>query len=146
MLFGTGSAKFERSGSIVTLEHSNLAPNYAIRNISVITSVYDHFHTYDFLGDYSEFTVQLNLWKYQSLTETPSDKYNEIYPFLYTLVYFWPHEDGQAVSGSDDEHMPFFIDSIQHSYLFGSQADANEDVLFIHFKSEGYTNLTGSLV
>ena len=145
MIFGTGSAKFDNSGSTVLLENSTIIPEYSDRNISIVTSIYDHYHTYEFLGDYSEFTVKLNLWKYTSLTENPIDKYNEIYPYLFTSVHFWPHEDGNPIM-SDTGTASFFIDDMKHSYLFGEQADANEDVLYIHFKSEGYTNLSGSIL
>lgn len=142
MIFGTGSVKFERSGSEVLLENCLIEPNYTLRNIGIRTAVYDHYHTYEFHGDYSEFTVRLNLWKYDS----PTTKYNEIYPYLYKYVYFWPHADGNAISGSDGNHVAFFINSIKHEYLLNDEADAGEDVLYINFKSVDYTNITGSIL
>lgn len=142
MLFGSGSSKFQSGATTVLLEHSLIEPDYCIRNISTTTSVYDHYHTYDFHGDYSEFTVQLNLFKYDS----PVDKYNEVYNYLYTNVYFWPHVDGVAISGSNNEGMLFFIDEMKHKYLFNDEAMAEQDVLYIHFKSLSYTSVSGSIV
>ena len=154
MLFGTGSAKFTTTNGSATvlLEYCNIQPDWCLRNIGVRTSIYDHYHTYEFRGDYSEFTVVLNLHKY----DDPSVKFQEIYPYIYTEVYFWPHVDAYAVSGSNPdfvvggpvvpEWIPsvFFIDSMEHSYY--SEDYVEKDILNIHFKSVRYTSLTGSIV
>jgi len=140
MIFGTGSAKFSRSGSDVLLQNSILEPNYITRNVITTTSIHDHYNTYNFLGDYSDFNVKINLWQYDDATI----KYNEIYPYLYSYVYFWPHEDGNAITGSDGNPALFFIDKISHEY--NTSIDVDKDIIKIHFKSVGYTNITGSLI
>ena len=38
MIFGTGSAKFDNSGSTVLLENSTIIPEYSDRNISIKVS------------------------------------------------------------------------------------------------------------
>jgi len=136
MLFGTGSAKFERSGSTVLLEHSNIRPNWCVRNIETQRSVFDHYTTATFIGDYSDFWIDINLFDYTSSV----GKYNEIYPtYAYSYVYFWPHADGNAISGSNNKPSVFFIRDMEHRYL--SDTDARRDILSLHFVSTDYTDI-----
>ena len=147
MLFGTGSAKFQRSGSEVILYHSNLRPEWSEQNVNTIESIYDHYTTFQNAGDYSNFWVDINLFKYDtdSMIGGSADKMEELYPtYLFSSVYFWPHSDGNAVSGSNGEPSVFFIKEFKHSYI--DSENANRDVLSIHFVSTDYTTLTGSLV
>jgi len=139
MIFGTGSAKFEFSGSEVLLEHSNLYPNWDISNIGRTVSIYDHYTTYDNFGSYAEFTVELNLFKY----DDPTIKFNEVYPYLYKTVYFWPHVDAPAASASSGQPLTFFIKNMQHRYH--SSDYVNNDILEITFSSLDYVDVSSSI-
>lgn len=140
MLFGSGSAKFTRSGSTVSLDYSNIRPSWVNRNFSKKQSIYDHYTTVDYYGDYSNFWIDVNLYQYTSSI----GKFNEIYPtYLHNYVYFWPHNDGYAISGSDGQPTVFFIREMEHKYL--SNDDATKDVLSIHFVSIDYATISGSL-
>jgi len=141
MIFGSGSAKFDYSGSVITLEYSNLRPNWSNKIVKTITSIYDHYTTYYSPGYYSDFYVDIDLTKYGTNDYV---KFNEVYPYIYTKVYFWPHEDGNAISGSDGKGVVFFIDGMEHKYY--SNDFVQNDILTIHFTSTDYTTLTGSLV
>ena len=139
-LFGTGSAKFEVSGSTVTLDYSNLRPNWVESNISIRRSIYDHYITFDNVGSYSDFWIDINLWEYT----IPEQKFAEIYPtYLYAKVYFWPHSDGFAISGSDNKPTVFFIKDMAHRYI--DPTITNKDILSLHFVSTDFCHLTGSL-
>jgi len=140
MLFGTGSAKFERSGSVVLLEHSNIRPNWVVRDLNKRISIHDHYTSVVNNGDYSDFWVDINLFDYTSSV----GKFNEIYPnYLYAYGHFYPHLDGNAISGSDGKPSVFFIREMEHKYI--SDTGADKDVLSMHFVSTDFTNLTGSL-
>ena len=145
MIFGSGSAKFTGVAgvpAVVTLENSIIRPEWCNRNYSVNQAISDHYSTFKFHGDYSEFWVDLNLYQYTA-PDDPTDKFAEIYPYLYTDVYFWPHVDGKAISGSNGIPTKFFIDEMKHSYL--SDDFTTKDVLSIHFKSVNYTVISGSI-
>jgi len=139
MIFGSGSSKFEFSGSEVNLEYSNLYPNWDITNIGNTVSVYDHYTTYDNFGSYAEFTVDVNLFQYND----PNTKFNEVYPYLYKTVYFWPHSDGPAVSGSGGKPLPFFIKGMSHKYH--SNDYVQNDILSITFVSLDYIDVSSSI-
>ena len=139
-IWGTGSAQFQFPGdSVVTLEHSTMQGDYILPDIiehkSIITGK-KHFINN---GDYSEFTVNVYLYKYADA----SAKFSEIYDYLHTNVYFWPHNDGKAISGSDSSPTEFFISDMSLSYL----EDANyNDLLTIKFVASDYTVVSKSLV
>ena len=148
MIFGSGSSKIHLSGSETVLYHSNIRPNWCEQNIRTIESIYDHYTTFQNLGDYSDFWVDINLFKYDSDGNGTGSiaKMNELYPtYLYQNVYFWPHIDGNAVSGSDGKPVVYFVKEFNHSYL-NNDPDAGEDLLSIHLTSNDYTTITGSLV
>ena len=147
MLFGSSSSKISFSGSEVMLYYSNLRPVWCENNINTIRSVWDHYTTFDNIGSYSDFWVDIDLWKYDydAITGGSADKMEELYPlYLFQKVHFFPHSDGNAVSGSDGKPSVFFIKEFKHSYVLNTQA--NEDRLSIHFVSTDFTTLTGSLV
>lgn len=135
MLFGTGSAKFTYSGSTITLENSTMRPDWYMPNINSTVSIHDHYTTINFPGAYSEFTVDVNLHQYAN----PTAKFDELYPYLYRYVHFFPHSDGNAISSSNHSASVFFIDSMKHSYV--NNDDVRYDMLSIHFKSIKYTEI-----
>jgi len=143
MIFGSGSAKFTYSGSTVLLEYSNLRPNWCQRSYTDNESIYDHYKTIVFEGDYNDFWVDVNLHQYVG-PSSPSIKFDEIYPYLFQYVVFYPHSDSAAISGSGNTPAIFFIDDMKHSYY--TEDYVAKDMLSIHFKSISYTNISGSLI
>lgn len=139
MIFGSGSAQFQKSGSSVcTLDYSNLYPEYFITDEIEHKSVLTGHKSYTTLGDYSNFKVEVNLYKYSN----PLSKFNEIYQYIHDDVYFWPHNDKKAISGSNGQPVKFHITNMELSYL----KDFNyKDLLTITFEANDYTYLSGSL-
>lgn len=147
MFFGTGSAKFEINGSTVELYHSTIRPEWSEQNVNKIVSIYDHYTTFDNVGDYSDFWVDINLFKYDTdaISGGSADKMEELYPaYLFSKVHFWPHADGNAVSGSDTSASVFFVKEFKHRYI--DSENASQDILSIHFVATDYTTITGSLI
>jgi hypothetical protein len=139
-LFGTGSAQFQKSGSaVVKLEYSRLYPEYVITDEIEHKSVLTGHKSYSTLGDYSRFKVEVNLFKYTSSVA----KFNEIYQYYHDDVYFWPHSDGKAISGSDRNPVEFHIVGMELNYLDNIDY---KDLLTVEFDAIDYTVLTGSLL
>ena len=139
-IFGTGSAKFKFGGDAdVDLDYSVLKPKWVLSDYIEHKSVITGQKQFIPLGDYSEFIVDVHLYKYGD----PSAKFSEIYDYLHTNVAFWPHSDGSAVKSADDSNTEFFISDMNLSYL--EDVDYN-DVLSIKFVSSDYTIVSKSLV
>ena len=138
-IFGTQVPKFNYSGSEVILSHSIIEPNFIISDDVENKSVLTGHKDFIYLGNYSSFDVTLNLYKYSS----PSSTFQSLYGYKNKNVYFWPHSDGRAISGSNGKGMPFNITDMNLYYL----TDTNfAELLKIHFEATGYTNITGSLI
>jgi hypothetical protein len=140
-LFGTGSAKMQISGSTTSslLDYSIINPEFIVPDEKDYKSVITGHKSFMTLGDYSNFKVQVNLWKYSS----PKIKFQELYSYLHNNVYFWPHADGKAISGSTNLPVEFHITDIKHSYLDNYTFN---DVLNISFVSNDYTVVSKSLL
>lgn len=139
MIFGTGASKFDYSGSVVTLDHCILNPNYIISdNVDATSVLTGHKHITN-LGDYSSFDVSVYLYKYA----VPSASFMTLYSYLHKNVYFWPHSDGKAISGSNGKPVPFNITNMSIDYI--TDTDFSE-MITLHFESTDYTNVTGSLI
>lgn len=139
MIFGKSGSKFEYSGSTVMLEHSNIIPKYIdsdnIENKSVLTGKKNFIN----LGDYSSFDVPVYLYKYTS----SKDVFLDLYSYLHKNVYFWPHSDGKAISGSSGNPVTFNITNMDLTYL--NNIDFPE-YLIMHFESNEYTNISGNII
>lgn len=142
MIFGTGSAQFQEEGSgVIALSYSNIEPEYIIPEEDKLTSVITGHNTYITRGDYSDFNVTVNLWKYTD----PKAKFQELYTYLHSNVWFWSHNDGKAISGSGAYYntpVKFHITDMEHSYL---DNNVYRDILKIKFEAIDFTCVTGSL-
>jgi hypothetical protein len=140
-IFGSGSAKFQPVGttSSISLDYSNITPEWILSDENDYKSVITGHKSFITLGDYSNFNVQVNLWKYSS----PSTKFRELYSYIHSNVYFWPHNDGMAISGSTNLPVEFHITEIKHSYL---ENYTFKDVLNINFVAVDYTCVSKSLM
>lgn len=144
-LFGTSFPKMVSVSGNVTanFEHSLIETEWVEPNIiehkSVVTGARNYLTSEsDGFGDYSNFTVTLYLSKYDS----PAIKFNEIYAFNHTDVYFYPHSDGNPVRDSSNNNVVFHITDMKLNYL---DTPDFKDVLVVTFKSKKYTNLANSL-
>jgi len=79
-------------------------------------------------GDFWEFEVMVNLYKY----EDPRNKFEEIYQYKNLNVALWKHRDGSAFLDSSGDEVLFYIDEITPRNL--TRLDY-KDVLFIRFLS-----------
>ena len=139
MIFGISESKFTYSGSTVLLDHSNLIPQYMIPDNRENTSVITGHKALINLGDYSSFDVVVELHKYTA----SSAAFTNFYSYLHKNVYFYPHREGQAISGSNNAGIPFNITEMEINYLNNTDFDVR---LKMHFEATGYTYLTGSLI
>ena len=135
-IFGTGSAQFqEGTGSLVVLTGSMLIPNYIIPDLIEHKSIVTGHKDFISLGDYSEFQVGVNLYK----ATNPTSTFSTLYSYLHKNVYFWPHIDGKAISGSDGTPVEFNISDMQLSYIENKDY---ADYLLITFKAAEYTDIS----
>lgn len=139
MIFGSGSAQMQQgTGSIVVLQHSNIVPEYIITDEKEHKSVLTGHKTFTTLGDYSKFRIDINLYKY----DNPTTTFQTLYPYIHNNVYFWPHSDGKAISGSNNLPVEFHITDMKLSYL-GDHL--YRDLLSIEFEAVDYTDISKGL-
>ena len=135
----------------VTLDYSHLIPSWAepdeIINESVITGVRDIIS----LGDYSSFKVIVYLWKESDQVT----KFEEIYAFNHSDIYFYPHRDkttlgdglGKVMQDSSDAEVEFHITHIRPFYYQYERFPQSKVkiALEITFISKDYIDLTKNL-
>lgn len=139
-LLGTTYPKFHATGSAdVNLLHSVMQTNYQESDILDHKSILNGTITYVVLGDYSSFDVLVHLFDY----DDPKAKFQEIYPYNHTDVYFYPHADGNAMKDAAGADILFHIREMKFEYL----ADINNlDILRLRFEAKTYTDVEESLV
>lgn len=144
-IFGTGYPVFIVSGSntVVTMSYSTINAEYVEPNIIEHQSVINGARNYitseaDGFGDYSNFTVNIHLFKYA----IPSASFSNIYQYNHQDVFFKPHSDGSTIKDSSNADVVFNITSMALNYL---DTPDFKDVLTVEFKSKSYTNLANSL-
>lgn len=139
MIFGVSGSKFQSSGgSEVLLENSILTPNWVDSQYIEKTSIVNGNKTFDTLGDYSDFTVLVHLFKYNS----PVTKFQEIYQYNHNDVYFCPHLDGSYIKTSTNATASFTITDMKLGFL---DSYNQYDILTIKFKSKTYTDITTNI-
>lgn len=142
MIFGLQEPKFIYSGTTVLLDNTITEPQYAIGDIVEKVSVLTGKKTWIINGDYSEFAITINLFKYGNATAV-KNKFIEIYSHRNHLVSFYPHRDAPAMKNSSNADVLFRITDIKPFYL---EDDENLDALTLVFKSSSYTDLTKNLL
>jgi hypothetical protein len=152
-LWGTGSPKFVGTG---TPDSNTVTLDYAVTDFLYIdprfvehVSVVDGQRNWIQVGNHSEFTVRLNVYKYTT-SPTPKEKFQSIMTYLGQDVLFYPHSDGNPIKNSSSVNVNFTLVSVVRVDLpasapFNTTADY-KDVLVLTFKSKEFTDVTKSLV
>lgn len=137
MIFGSGSAYFTSNSESISLEYSNMVPDYLQSDYVDFKSVINGVRTYVGQGDYSKFKVQVHLYKYPD----PIAKFKEIYNYNHKDVVFYPHSDGKTLYSESGSIVNCHITEMSLSYL----DDLNfRDLLTITFETTGYVYLASS--
>jgi hypothetical protein len=143
MIFGVQAPKFVYSSTTYNLDYVNVNPTFIdgdfIEHVSVITGK----RFYILKGNYAEFTITMNLWKYTS--PTPKAKFQELLGFYQNQygVEFFPHRDAPSIKNSSNAVVLFRITNLEPFYLETAQY---RDVLNITFKSTGFIDPTKNLL
>jgi len=144
MIFGSGSAKIQEvsSTSSVILDYSTMEASYIEPDEDEHTSVLTGYRSYTTLGDYSSFKVNINLFKYGNIN-SQINKFKELYGYIHKNVYFWPHADGRAISGSDNQPVPFHVTDMKIIQLDNNYKFF--DTIQMQFNSIKYTDISKSI-
>lgn len=140
MIFGQSAAKFTNIAETVTvlLDYDNLTPSWIEPNEIMHESIVNKHREWIKIADHhASFSVMINLHKYP----IPQAKFIEIYNYLNTDVYFYPHRDAGALKDSTGAKVKFHIESIEPFCLEEPWYDA----LNITFKSKDGIDFSQSL-
>lgn len=146
MIFGTGEPKFISAGKTVLIDHSIIKPKFIDPQELEHDSIINGTRNFITLGDYSEFTVLIYLFKYDYKVDgyTPEEKFNELIAYNHKDVdQFFPHRDGISIRDSSNNAVQFHVTNPNFYYL---EDDEDLDTLELTFKSRKYTNITKSLI
>jgi len=143
-IWGTSTPKFIVGATTVLLPNSIIVPTWADARYIEQISVENGERTIEYLGDYSEFQVVINLFKEGNTTAVKA-KFNEIYQYrLTTIDQFFPHDDGDYMRDSSNNAVEFAITEFRPFYL-DPLDPFFRDKLGLVFKSLKYTDLSNSL-
>lgn len=140
MIHGVNEPKFLVGTTTVNLDNTVLDSSWGITDEIEQKSILNGEKTWVTLGDYAEFTVNVNLFKYAD----PVAKFQELYAYNHKDVdQFFPHRDGVAVQKATGGNCKFHIAQIKLSYLGNNE---KLDTLSIHFVANSYVNEGASVV
>ncbi len=137
MIFGTSYSKFVSGITTVELPYSVLDPSYMLPDVLVHQSVISGKKNFISKGDYSEFKVQINLWKYAN----PNATFNQLEGYKFSQVTFYPHKDGDPIKDIYGNEVQFLISDISEYYLTNT---TQKDIALITFLSDRYSRLTSA--
>lgn len=140
MIFGVQAGKFTNTARTVEvlLDYDVLTPSWIEPNEVMHESVINkHREWIRIAGHHSSFTIMVNLHKYP----LPWQKFIEIYNFLNTNVYFYPHRDAGALKNSAGTEIKFHITNIEPFCL----EEPYYDALNITFVSQDPFDFSQSL-
>lgn len=142
-IFGIQAPAYKLSGTTYNLDYAILSPNFIqgdfIEHKSVITG--DRYYILN--GNYAEFSILINLYKYTS--PTPKNKYIEL-ASLYNSglgVEFFPHRDAPSIKNSSDTVVLFQLTELTQTYLDNYLF---RDTLKLTFKALKYIDITKNLL
>lgn len=128
MIFGVLNSKFTSGSNEVDLQNSTLNPSFLVQDVLETKGILTGDVYYNTLGDYAEFSVNTNLFKY----DNPSEKLIEILAYRNSEVSFYPHKDNDAIKDINGDEVKFKIIEVTPFYL--TQIDIYE-VVRTTFKS-----------
>lgn len=138
VIFGTRYPALNSNGTIVPLQYCNIIEaNFAIRDELEHRSDITGFTEYITLGDYAEFLLRINLFKYSD----PIEQYRALLAYKSAEVYFMPHIDGPEIQDADGNSVLFKIREFNPGYL---SQDEFYEVVFIRLRSKSYVDLLQS--
>lgn len=111
MIFGIQNSKIKSlSGTEIDLKYDILEPSWIEPNIITNQSIVNAHREWKKIADpHASFSVVVNLHKYP----IPDSKFIEIYNYLNTLVYFYPHKDGGAINDTSGVPVKFYFADMQ---------------------------------
>jgi len=136
-IFGTLHSKISSSNYSVELYYSTLSPEYIVNDEIQFTSQLTGFRSYDKKLHYSEFTINVNVFK----KEDSINLINTLYSMKNSNddFYFYPHVDSnEPIKNIFNESVKFKITDIQLYYL--TNLDFYE-LIKVTLKSKQYTYL-----
>ncbi|MDQ7818824.1 MAG: hypothetical protein RDU14_17485 [Melioribacteraceae bacterium] len=142
MILGNEAPKMVNGATTILLDYANLDTMFSQGDVIENVSPIDGTRTYIIKGDYSEFKVPINLFQYGNATNR-KNKFLEVYNQRKNLVDFYPHRDGYPIKNEAGNIVKFAIVDINLDY---EDDDINLEVLSIHVKSTGYTDISKGLV
>jgi len=148
MIFGTGAPRFTRGANVIDLDHASIIDaRWAVPDRLERKSAVTGKRNFIRLGDYSEFTVQIELHRYTVTLNgyTPQSKLEQIYLYYKNSyeVKFQPHRDEPAIQNESGADVDFIITDFIIQYIDGTVN--NLDRLILTFKSVDYTDMTGHI-
>ena len=167
MIFGNSNSKFVSGATTVDLPYSVLDPDWIMPDVLEHQSIISGKKNFINKGYYSEFKVQVNLFKYSDrillnegtglpllnegtgeslLNEnyidesnyTVNDKFNEIESYKFSKVTFYPHKDGDPIKDIFGNESQFLISDIEPYYLTST---TQKDIALITFTADRYSSL-----
>ena len=134
MIFGTQNAKFISGVTTVDIPFSIIDPDFIVPQYIVNQSAISGKRNFLKTGYYSEFVVQVNLFKY----DDPGVSYNDFETYRGQSVTFHPHKDGDPIQDIFGQDVQFLISDIEGFYLDNTY---EKDLMNIHFKADRYSSL-----
>lgn len=138
-IFGNLEPKFiYEDTEVVLLDHTIMESDWIIPDEIEHKSVITGNKSFITLGDYANFTVTVNLFKYGN-TSTMKSKFLEIYTYNHKDVVFYPFREGNPIMDKNGNTVQFHITSMKLDFL----SNINTlDILTVKFESLKYVDLS----
>jgi len=134
MIWGASYSKFVSGVTTVELPNSILHPDFIKPDIIEHQSIISGKKNWINKGDYSEFKVQVNLFKYTD----PNTTFNLVESYKFAQVTFYPHKDGQPMKDIFGSEIQFMIIKIN---AYSLRSKLLKDIIIITFRSDRFTQL-----
>jgi len=157
-IFGLGPAKFTGTGDpdsgTVILYASVFMPAFTDPQFAEGVSPLTGYRNFEELGDYSEFEVIINAYKYDGTsafgTYTTSTILTKLRSYAYKDVVFYPHKDGSTAGDGNGKPMKdassnnvnYYVTMVKPYYIEGMPFSKNKLRIMMRFKSRTYTDIT----
>lgn len=157
-VFGLGPAKFTGTGDpdsgTVILYASVFMPVFTDPQFAEGISPLTGYRNFEELGDYSEFEVIVNAFKYDGTAAfgsySTSGILNKLRAYAYKDVIFYPHKDGSTagdglgkpMKDSLSNNVNYYITEVKPYYIEGLPLSKNKLRILMRFKSREYTDIT----
>jgi len=134
MIFGNSNSKFVSGATTVDLPYSVLDPDWIMPDVLEHQSIISGKKNFINKGYYSEFKVQINLWKYAN----PNTSFDELESYKFSQVTFYPHKDSDPIKDIFGNESQFLISDIEPYYLTST---TQKDIALITFTADRYSSL-----